>query len=481
MSSKREFLLYRNVLENMSDGVIAINLTGGLVLVNAAAREILGLDATVSDGEHAFDDVFAPFELDENEAFFDAIIQATYESNVTQNRLVNFKNPTTDVSLELSMATSFLQTEVEGKEEVIGVIAVFRDITEINELRDALKAMEKIKELNVELDKRNKFIRKAFGKYVSDEVVDVLLESPEGLNLGGDKRKTTVIMTDLRGFSAMSERLDPERILESLNNFFQAMTDVVFHYNGTINKFIGDAVMILFGAPINKEDDALRAVACAIDMQNAMAEVNKKNGAAGLPQFEMGIGINTGEVIAGNMGSDKRTEYGVLGRTVNLASRIESLTVGGQILISDETLKEAGSAVRIGPSYETSFKGIERKVQVFEVEGVDGPYDLTLVSDAAEIQPLATPTLVQFSLLEGKSSASDGEEGLIVALSHSSAHIQMDEEIEPFTNCRFNLTLHGGDAYFYGKVKKQLPSNAYLVRFTAVSEEARAIFDQIGV
>ncbi|EDN69316.1 adenylate/guanylate cyclase [Beggiatoa sp. PS] len=201
-----------------------------------------------------------------------------------------------------------------------------------------------IKEDITERKRVNELIRQLFGRYLSDEVVTTLLETDSGLSLGGERRKITILTSDIRGFTAQSEKLLPEKVIKIINHYFSAMIDVISQYQGTINEFMGDGILVLFGAPIAREDDPERAVACAIAMQLAMKSVNEQIQAWGFAPLEMGIGINTGEVIVGNIGSEKRTKYGVLGSEVNLTYRIESYSVGGQILISKSTLKKGQSA-----------------------------------------------------------------------------------------------------------------------------------------
>ncbi|MCA9428814.1 MAG: adenylate/guanylate cyclase domain-containing protein, partial [Candidatus Omnitrophica bacterium] len=193
------------------------------------------------------------------------------------------------------------------------------------------------KQRTAELELRNRFIRETFGRYLSDKVVDSLLQSPEGLAMGGETRTVTVLMADLRGFIAKTQGLPPERVVQLVNVFLSAMTEVILRHGGTIDEFIGDAILVIFGAPVLGEDDASRAVRCALEMQREMVAVNEQNRALGLPEVEMGIGLSTGEVVVGNIGSERRAKYGVVGATVNLASRIESFTRGGDILLPDST------------------------------------------------------------------------------------------------------------------------------------------------
>ena len=171
-------------------------------------------------------------------------------------------------------------------------------------------------------------------RYLSDEVAETLLSGPEATRLGGERRRVTILMSDLRGFSALSERLPPERVVDLLNIHLGVMGDVITEFGGTIDEYIGDGILVLFGAPAEREDHALQAVACAVAMQRAMREVNERATAAGLPRLQMGIAVNTGDVVVGNIGSEKRTKYGVVGSPVNEAGRIESATVGGQVLIA---------------------------------------------------------------------------------------------------------------------------------------------------
>ena len=232
------------------------------------------------------------------------------------------------------------------------------------------RAMEEIRRLADQLELRNRFIRQTFGRYLTDDVVTSLLDSPTGLQLGGEKRKITMMMSDLHGFTSLSERLAPERVVALLNRYLATMVTIIKQYQGTIDEFIGDAIFVLFGAPIWQEDDAQRAVACAVAMQLAMAAVNEQNRQDGLPDVEMGIGVHTGQVVVGNIGSPERMKYGVVGSHVNLTSRIQSFTTGGQILISEATRQDVGPLVKIGKQMEVKAKGFEQPIPLSEVRGL---------------------------------------------------------------------------------------------------------------
>jgi adenylate cyclase len=183
-----------------------------------------------------------------------------------------------------------------------------------------------------------------------------------------------MMMADLRGFTSLSERLAPERVVAILNRYLTAMVPIIKQHQGTIDEIIGDAIFVIFGAPIWQEDDAQRAVACAIAMQLAMSAVNEQNREEDLPEVEMGIGIHTGPVVVGNVGSSERMKYGVVGSHVNLTSRIQSYSTGGQILISDTGRREVGPSLKTGTRMEVKAKGFERPVTVYEAMGIGAPH-----------------------------------------------------------------------------------------------------------
>jgi adenylate cyclase len=228
------------------------------------------------------------------------------------------------------------------------------------------------------------FIRGVLGRYVSPDVAEQCLRDREALQLGGELRTVCILMSDLRGFSALSERLGPQTMIELLNRYFARMVPVILRHRGTINEFIGDAILVLFGAPVEGADDAERAVRCAWAMQRAMAAFNAESRAAGLPELTMGIGLHTGRVVAGNIGSADRVKYGVVGPAVNLTGRIEPLTVGPQTLLSDALLSRVTDVERVGPASSVSLEGIGEPVVVFELRGVTGEEHPTAAAASAE-------------------------------------------------------------------------------------------------
>jgi adenylate cyclase len=320
-------------------------------------------------------------------------------------------------------------------------------------------------------------IRKTFGRYLSDEIVATLLESPEGLSLGGERRKITILTSDLRGFTATSDRMPPEEVIKIINFYLKHMADVITRHQGTIDEFMGDGILVLFGAPTQREDDAERAIACAVGMQLAMVEVNKTMREWGLPPLEMGIGINTGEVVVGNIGSEKRTKYGVTGSQVNLTYRIESYSVGGQILISDSTLQEAGtSLVKIAGQREVKPKGVQESITIYEVGGIGGKHNLFLRKEEEVFLPLAEAIGIHYSLLDGKDVGTTLMRARCVQLSARGALVQQEElegghVIPPLTNIKLNLLSADGAEVsedVYAKVL-EIPADpgSFYILFTA--------------
>ena len=332
-------------------------------------------------------------------------------------------------------------------------------------------------------------IRNTFGRYLSDEIVANLLENPEGLSMGGEKRKITLLTSDLRGFTATSERLQPEEVIKILNHYLEYMADAITSFNGTIDEFMGDGILVLFGAPTARPDDGKRAVACAIAMQQAMLPVNKQMREWGLPPLEMGIGINTGEVVVGNIGSEKRTKYGVVGSQVNLTYRIESYTLGGQIIISEETLHEAGgeSIVKVIGTKQVQPKGVKEPITIYEVGGIGAEYNLNLTKEEEVYLPVTEEIPLQYVTLDGKHVGNKAISATIIQLSAKGAEIgpvKMDllgtengasRRVVPpaLTNIKMNLlgqnTPTGISEDIYAKVleKPEPKQGSFYIRFTA--------------
>jgi adenylate cyclase len=349
------------------------------------------------------------------------------------------------------------------------------------ERNDAYKALEHMAN---QLQLHNRFIRKTFGRYLTDDVVKSLLESPEGLKLGGERRKITLVMTDLRGFTSTAGRLAPEQVVTIVNRYLGTMVEVIQRYQGTIDEFIGDAIFTLFGAPIQREDDAERAVACAMAMQLAMEGVNAQNRAEGLPEVEMGIGIHTGEVVVGNIGSEKRAKYGVVGSHVNLTARIESYTVGGQVLISEATRQEVGSIVNVGERIEIAAKGIDKPITIYDARGIGGKYHLFLAKGADTLLSLPQAIPLRFTLLEGKHMGDTLFTGSLVKLSAKEGEVLSEDAVETWSNINIQLMSNNGEELpgdLYAKIMGPLSegSRGFAVHFTSIPPEVAAFFEHL--
>jgi adenylate cyclase len=330
-----------------------------------------------------------------------------------------------------------------------------------------------IRRLADDLEVRNRFIRAVFGRYLSDEVVAALLASPGGPRLGGETRTVTLLMSDLRGFTPLTEGLPPEQVLRLLNSYLAAMADVIMANQGTVDEFVGDAILAIFGAPLAREDDARRAVACAVAMQRAMVELNRRNEAEGLPRLEMGIAVHTGEVILGNVGSERRTKYGVVGSAVNHAGRIESFTVGGQVLISEAALRAAGDgAVEVGSPLSIDAKGTREPIVVHDLRAVAG----VRVPDAADhAVALADPINVLCHVVVGKKVEAEAFGARLLELSLRGGTLLTPRRLRALSNLKMEVRPLGRTpVVLYSKVVSVAPDGTMGVRFTSLPAEVDA-------
>jgi len=334
-------------------------------------------------------------------------------------------------------------------------------------------------EAQAQLEKANKVIRKTFGQYLSDDIVNSILETPEGAVLGGEKRFVTIMMTDLRGFTAIGERLPAEDVVSIINIYLETMTEIILKHQGTIDEFIGDAIFVIFGAPVLRDNDAKRAVACAIEMQLAMAEVNKRCRDNGYPEVHQGIGINSGQLVVGNIGSKKRMKYGVVGRNVNLTARIESYTVGGQIFISENTLEECGQhLLRIDDQMEVMPKGVKKPISIYEVGGIRGEFNLFLPEKVeVELPELQLPFPILFTILEGKHASDETHKGTVVKMLENVAEIRADIAADKLTNLKISVSDYEGKEIttdLYAKVTRTVSNSPaiFRVNFTSIPPEA---------
>ena len=233
-------------------------------------------------------------------------------------------------------------------------------------------------------------MKRLFGQYVSKDVYAQLVANPDLARLGGQRRDMTVLFSDIRGFTTLTEKGQPEEIVHMLNEYFTRMVEIVFRHKGTVDKFVGDMVMALFGAPLDDPQHADHAVEAALDMLAELRQLNEKWVADGLDvKVDIGIGVNTGPMIAGNIGSDQIMSYTVIGDAVNLGSRLESLNkqYSTHIIISDETRQRLTGQYVFRPLGDVVVKGKTKPVAIFEVIGRSAPDTIAAISDAT---PVAT-------------------------------------------------------------------------------------------
>jgi len=216
-------------------------------------------------------------------------------------------------------------------------------------------------------------MRERFRRLLSPAIAEQVLSGQLEVTKGGELRETTILFADIRGFTSMSESHEPEIVVDALNEYFERMVEIAFRYEGTLDKFIGDEMMVLFGSPVAHDDDADRAVRAALEMQGALSDLNERHEAQGLPPFEIGIGINTGEVVAGYIGSSQALEYTVIGDPVNTGARLCSLAKPGQTLLSEGTVEKLTGGFAFEELPEEKVKGKAQPIRVFELIGCAEP------------------------------------------------------------------------------------------------------------
>lgn len=335
-----------------------------------------------------------------------------------------------------------------------------------------LQAAKEIHRLNDQLKARNELLYQIFGRYFSDKILDVILEHPEGAAIGGEKREVTVMMTDLMGFTSLSERLDSDSLTDLLNYYFGKMAEVVNQYRGTIIEFLGDAILIVFGAPLVSDTATEDAIAAAITMQNKMGEVNEYCVNCGYPMLEMGIGIHRGDVFIGNVGSETMMRYNVIGRAVNECSRIESYCVGGQILASVQAISGVKCNVQTQNKMEMHAKGVEKPIQISEVTGIGGTYQCFIENVAFDVMMGCEEGVIfNLYLVEEKKVSEMAITTILQSFSYKRAIVncQMDDiDINEYSDVEIFAATDKGRAVFTGVYAKviEIKDNLITLHFT---------------
>jgi adenylate cyclase len=218
-------------------------------------------------------------------------------------------------------------------------------------------------------ERDRKWITSIFGKYVSPVVIENLLKNPEKINLGGEKRNITIFFSDIRGFTPISEKLEPEELVHLLNEYLTEMSSIIIENQGLVDKYMGDAIMAFWGAPLDQPNHAELACKSSLEMMEKLKELQKKWKKEGIPAFDFGIGLNSGDAIVGNMGSSNRFDYTAIGDNVNLASRLEGLnkTYGTNVIISENTYKIVKDKFNTRELGVVKVKGKEKPIRIYEL------------------------------------------------------------------------------------------------------------------
>jgi adenylate cyclase len=251
----------------------------------------------------------------------------------------------------LTATSSFNDEDLEFLIAFSGITAV---AIENNQLTDRIR--------------REAVVLSNFQRYFAPNLVKQIAEQQEAVKLGGDKKPVVIFFSDIRGFTSMSETMAPNEIADLLTSYFTEMVGIVFEHGGTLDKFMGDAIMALWGAPLSAKDDADRAMQTALDMMHTLEEMNRKWAEQGRRQINVGIGINFGEVFAGNIGSDQRLEYTVIGDAVNVASRLCGKADAGEIIISESFYKALKKKPKVEASEPLSLKNKAQPVAAYRVK-----------------------------------------------------------------------------------------------------------------
>lgn len=270
-----------------------------------------------------------------------------------------------------SGAYDYMQKPIDVEHFLHTLERAWRHLNQIEATNAATAALADsvhvLKQTNEKLQGRNNLIRTLFGRYLDDDIIDHMIDTPEAARLGGGMKKVAILISDLRGFTKLTEQVRPQQVVDMLNNYFTQMFDVIASHGGAVDNIVGDSIIVTFGVISAEDPGAEEAVQCALSMQQTMCDVNDWNGRMNLPLLEMGIGIDYGDVIVGNIGSEKRMNHSVIGQAVNRAARIESKAKGGQILVSDRALAAISRQYEVGSTSYEHVKGFRDPVAMTEI------------------------------------------------------------------------------------------------------------------
>lgn len=318
-------------------------------------------------------------------------------------------------------------------------------------------------EQNTQLRQKNRVLRKSFEKIIPEDMAASIINDPDKLDVGGETRQITVIQSDIRGFSEMIQPMTASDAIDMLNHYLETMTVIIRRFGGTVLEFQGDGILAIFDSAKLGGKYADKAVFAAVVMQNSMEDINLWNRERNYPVFEMGIGIHSGPAFVGWIGSDERMKYDALGTTINIASRIESYSTGGQIIVSDSFMNTAEVKLEVANKYEVLPKGSYEKMVLYCIKGIGKPYNLHCRLADEIPKKLEIPKMIRFRIVENKQCGEPEYAGLIVSASSTSAMMITNCPLKLFDNLRVE-----SDGVFSAKVVSR-SENGYMIRFTSGS------------
>ncbi len=418
------------ILSNMDDAVCLTAANGELIYANTAAEKLFGIRAD----RHIKIWNAIPYEAS-NDALIQLFIDSVMEKKQSIRSEVDYTN-----NQGKTFRLHVTLTCDAGKDG--NILFVITNLTEL------LK------------------VQYAFERYTSPEIAGYVLSDPEGDKQGGQERDVSILMSDLRGFTAMSTRLSCTDLITELNHYFEAMAGVIRRFDGTIIEFLGDGIFVVFGAPQDMRNHASAAVACAVEMQNALEEVNAWNREQGYTELQMGIGISTGQCVVGNIGSDKKMKYGCMGETVNLAGRLESFCIGGEIHILETTRQRIAEELTIIGENSFMPKGGRAELKCYNITGIGKHHMRQEPDEETEWKELPEQE-VSFFLLTGKAVDPTPNNGKLTKITADEKHAVL--ETGSALNLLQDLMIRISDKIAYAKVT-DLCGNGYTIGFTMKQE-----------
>ncbi len=341
------------------------------------------------------------------------------------------------------------------------------------------RARSEIATLRRELEARDALLTRLVGAAVCPKALAEALRGESAPGLSPTLRTVTILMSDLRGFSGLCERMPPLSVLDLLNRVTTAMGTVVTQHGGVLQDQHGDALVAVFGAFEDRPDAVDRAVACAVAMQNALEDLNDAHRAEGLPLLEMGIGVHRGEVAIGAVGAEGWLRPALVGRHANLASRVESFSVGGQVLVSDAVASALGDRLRARGSFLATPKGFDEPVTVYDVDGLSGPHALSLARRPDELLPLPERPVVAVQIVDGKQVLGPQLEGIIERLSPRRIELTLSRPLRGLTDVRVGLLPELPGVALFAKSLPGGEGGRTLFRITSLPPVARERVDAL--